>query len=327
MNADRQAAAVTLSRRAILPVLSSLSAPALAQRAAPLRILVPAAPGTQIDVLAHAMTEPLRQLLDRPVIAEARPGANGIVAIEAMRQQPADGNTLLIAGGSLMTYNPALHADLPYDPVRDFTGVGLIATTPLVLVASGRSGLPDLTTLLQRARATPEVITFASGGYGHATHIAMAMLAEVMGIRLTHVPFATISPFPDLVAGNVDLLTGPPGSMLPYLPDRRLVPLALHGTESEPGFGGVPSFRAAGFDAPDFPGWYALYAAADTPAVQLSTLNDALNRALSAPGLTAWLARSRLRAVGGPAARVMEVQQADAAAWIPLIRRLGLTVG
>jgi len=315
------------TRRFLLAAALGLVAPAVARASTPpIRIIVPAAPGTQIDLLARALSMALEPILGRAAVTEDRPGANGILAVEALQRLPRDGNTLLIAGGSLMTYNPALYPALTYDPGQDFSGIGLVATTPLVLVASGRSGIDTLPGLVAAARADPGRLTHASGGHGHASHIAAAMLADVMGIQLTHVPYATRLPFPDLVAGTVDLLAAPIGAVLPYLPGRELVPLALLGTESNPDFPGVPSFREAGYAAPDFPGWYALFSAAGTPTDAVARLNGALVEALAVPMLRDWLGRSRLTPLGGPASAVERTRRTDVAAWVPLIRKLGLTV-
>ncbi|BDG74350.1 Bug family tripartite tricarboxylate transporter substrate binding protein [Roseomonas fluvialis] len=315
-------------RRDLLATVLCCAAPGIARAAhPPIRIIVPAAPGTQIDVLGRALALQLGEILGRTAITDARPGANGVVAIEALKRLPRDGSAMLIAGGSLMTYGPALNRSLTYDPTRDFASIGLIATTPLVLVSSGRSPIDSLARLVDAARAEPGRLTYASGGHGHASHVATAMLADVMGISLTHVPYATRLPFPDLVAGTIDLLAAPVGAVLPYLRDRQLVPLGLLGAEHDPDLPGVPSFRDAGYDAPAFPGWYALFASSGTPTEKVTLLNDALRQALARPALRDWLAQVRLTPLGGPPTAVDRTRHADAEAWIPVIHRLGLGNG
>jgi tripartite-type tricarboxylate transporter receptor subunit TctC len=319
-----------LKRRALFGGLlgGALAAPALAKAASlPVRLLVPGAPSTQIDILARALAEAMRGPLGETILVEPRPGANGIVAVEYMRHQPADGKTLIIAGGSVMIYSPALYTTPPYDPVRDFTSVGLIAHSPMMLVVSGRSGVGSFGDFLRQAKARPEGLSYASGGYGHATHIAMAMLSEKLGIRLTHVPYATQSPFPDLIAGNVDLLCGPVGSMMPLIPQRQLVPLVVLTEQRLPELPDLPTLREEGYEVPRMPGWYAVFGPAGMADDVAGTLNAAMQAALGDAGLKRWLDKAYLTLMPGDAARLTRTLRDDIALWQPFVRGLGISVG
>jgi len=219
--------------RRALPFLL-LPASALAQEA-PLRIIIPQPPGGATDILARLLQEPLSRELGRGVVIENRPGANGIVAVNALRQSRPDGGTILLGGVSLFSFNPVLYPSLPYDPWRDFSWIAPIANTPFVIVAGRRSGITSMAQLVERARAQPERLTFGSAGIGNSTHLAMEMVAERAGIRLTHVPFNGSAPaLTSVIAGDTDSMLNPLGSTLPAIEGGHVMALATLGAERSP---------------------------------------------------------------------------------------------
>jgi tripartite-type tricarboxylate transporter receptor subunit TctC len=240
-----------ISRRTAGALLAALAAPlatpALAQEAGqPLRLIIPQPPGGATDILARLVSEPLSKELGRPVVVENRPGANGIISINALRQARPDGNTLLLGGVSIFSFNPNLYPNLPYDPWRDFTWIAPVADTPFVVVAGRHTGIRSMAEFVERARAKPESITYGSAGIGNSTHLAMEMIAESAGIRLTHVPFAGSAPaLTSIIAGDTDSMVNPLGSTLPMIREGSVVPLATLGTERSPALPEVPTLREA----------------------------------------------------------------------------------
>jgi tripartite-type tricarboxylate transporter receptor subunit TctC len=293
----------------------------------PIRILVPGAPSTQPDLVARILAEEMGRQLGRAVVAEPRPGGNGIVAVNALRQQQPDGGVLMLGGGSVLTYNPALYANPPYDPLRDFTAIGLVANSPMFLVASRRSGIATIADLLEKARARPEALTFASGGYGHSTHLAMEMLCDVAGIRLTHVPFPTRSPLPELLSGAIDLATGPVSSSLPSVRAGELVAVAALAPGRVPTLPDIPTLREAGLDCPLVPVWYAVVGPAGMPEEVTARLSAAIGATVASPALQARMADLQITPLIGNPAQVGEKIRTEAAAWSPFVRKIGLSVG
>ena len=239
-----------IPRRTAAALLTALAAPALAQEAGQaLRVIIPQPPGGATDVLARLLSEPLSRALERPVVVENRPGANGIVAINALRQSRPDGGTLLLGGVSIFSFNPNLYPSLPYDPWRDFAWVAPVADTPFVVVAGRRSGIADMAGLLERARARPEGVTYGSAGIGNSTHLAMEMIAERAGVHLTHVPFAGSAPaLASLAAGDTDCMVNPLGNTLSLIAGGDAVPLATLGVERSPALPEVPTLRETGLE-------------------------------------------------------------------------------
>lgn len=317
------------SRRAFgtLLLASALARPALAQPGfpdRPIRLLVPLAAGTLTDLVARLLAEPMARDLGSPVLAEPRPGANGALAATLLKQQPADGHTLLLAGVSMLAFNPALYPDLPYDPDKDFSYIAPIGNSPYVLVASRRSGLTTAADFLARARANPDALTFASGGIGHATHLAMDMLAETAGLRLTHVPFSTSSPMPSLISGEVDTLVGPIGTMLPQIEAGRITAIAVFAPRRAAALPDVPSLAEAGLTVPPFPGWYALIGPAGLPDDRAQKLNASLRKALEQPETQARFRQLHLEPMQGSPAELKALQRQEAESWGAFIRQRGM---
>ena len=150
-----------IRRRMAGALFAALAAPVRAQEAGgqTLRVIIPQPPGGATDVLARLLSKPLSRALERPVVVENRPGANGILAINALRQSRPDGGTVLLGGVSIFSFNPNLYPSLPYDPWRDFAWIAPVADTPFVVVAGRRTRIANMAGLLERVRARPEGVS------------------------------------------------------------------------------------------------------------------------------------------------------------------------
>ena len=185
-----------------------IAAPATAQTYPDrtVKIIVPQPPGGGFDTVARILADRLGPLLGQAVVVENRTGAGTLVGTEAAARAPADGYTLLLGALSNIALNPGLYPKLPYDPLKDFTPIGLAVTWSYTLVA--RKDLPhkDLKELIAYARANPEKITYASAGKGSGQHIAMAVTAQLAGVKLTHVTYrGAQAAYQDILGGRVDL--------------------------------------------------------------------------------------------------------------------------
>ncbi|MBR0680902.1 tripartite tricarboxylate transporter substrate binding protein [Roseomonas eburnea] len=318
-----------ITRRRAGALLTALAAaPALAQESAqPLRVIIPQPPGGATDILARLLIEPLSRELGRPVVVENRPGANGIVSINALKASRPDGSAVLLGGVSIFSFNPNLYPNLPYDPWRDFSWIAPIADTPFVMVAGRRTGITTLAQFIERARAEPERVTFGSAGIGNSTHVAMEMIAERAGIRLTHVPFAGSAPaITSIIAGDTDSMVNPLGSTLPMIRSGGVVPLATLGRERSPALPEVPTLREAGLADVTMPGWYAFVGPAGMPAPVVERLNLAVRAVVDSPAVTQRLREAVLEPVSTSAAAIQERARADSDTIGTFIRRRGIKV-
>lgn len=320
---------MTLRRRALLALPLAMAAGPAARAQGfptrPVRMLLPQPAGSANDVVARIIAEPMAQALGQPVVVENRPGANGIVAINALKQQPADGHTLLLSGVSQLSFNPHLYATLPYDPVRDFTYVAPVTDAPFILVASKASGISSVAELLQRARAEPGRLTYGSAGIGNSTHLAMEMLADRAGVQLTHVPYpGTNQALTSLIAGETNVMILVLGVALGQVRAGAVTPLAMLAEQRLPVLPELPTQREAGIDAPVMPGWFGLLGPAGMPQPVVETINAAVRRALADAGVEARLAENLLLPIPGTATDLRARMERDGAVWGAFIRRRGL---
>jgi tripartite-type tricarboxylate transporter receptor subunit TctC len=291
----------------------------------PVRLVVPQAGGTGNDVLARALAEKLAQAWKRPVVVENKPGANGTLAIGYVLGQPADGHTLFFAGVSNLAFNPFLYPKLPYNPTRDLTGVAMLANSPFVFVAAPSLNVSTFQDFVRMAKARPGEISFASGGIGNSTHLAMELVAERTGIRMQHVPFNGTGGSTSLMSGQTPVMMNVIAGVQPFFASKKLVPLAVTGDKRLPALPTVPTFKELGYDV-QVPGWYAIVARAGTPASVVQKVNADINQVLDDPGFREKLGYQFLDPIKGPPTEVERYMKRDADAWGPIIRRLNISL-
>jgi tripartite-type tricarboxylate transporter receptor subunit TctC len=293
----------------------------------PVRLLLPQGPGSGGDTVARILADAVSRGLGQPLVLESRPGANGLVAINALKQARPDGHTLLLSGVSQLSFNPHLYPNLGYDPARDFTYVAPVTDTPFVLVASRRSGVASVQDLVARARARPGEVTYASAGIGNSTHLAAEMVADRAGLRLSHVPYSGSGPaLTSVVAGQTDAMVSVLGIALPQVAAGAVAPLAVVAERRVPQLPEVPTQREAGLDAPVMPGWFAVLGPAGMPQAAVDVLNAAFRRALEDEAVRRRLEENTLEPLAGTAADIRGRMEADSAVWGGFIRRRGLRV-
>ncbi|WP_052402670.1 Bug family tripartite tricarboxylate transporter substrate binding protein [Muricoccus aerilatus] len=293
----------------------------------PIRLIVSQAAGSNTDVVARLMAEPMARKLGQPVVVENRAGANGVIATTYIKQQRPDGHTIALVGVSLLTFNPYLYSNLPYDPARDFTYIAPVSDTPFVLVVSPKSGITSLADFVARAKTQPGRLTFSSAGIGNSTHLATEMLADRTGIQLTHVPYAgTTQALTAVMTGEVDAMISVLGNALPQIRDRSLVPLAAVAAARSPDLPDLPTLTEAGVNAPVMPGWLALVGPAGMPEPVVMLLNSAVREALADPAVTRNMVASNIVPIPGSAEDIRGRVARDGDVWGGFIRTKNLRV-
>ncbi|WP_458094368.1 Bug family tripartite tricarboxylate transporter substrate binding protein [Roseomonas sp. WA12] len=293
----------------------------------PIRLIVSQAAGSNTDVVARLMAEPMARKLGQPVVVENRAGANGVIATTFIKQQRPDGHTIALVGVSLLTFNPYLYSNLPYDPARDFTYVAPVSDTPFILVVSPKSRITSLAEFIARAKAEPGRLTFSSAGIGNSTHLATEMLADRTGVQLTHVPYAgTSQALTAVMTGEVDAMISVLGNALPQIRDRSLVPLAAVAAARSPDLPELPTLTEAGVDAPVMPGWLALVGPAGMPGPVVMLLNAAVREALADQAVTRNMVTSSIVPIPGSADDIRGRVARDGEVWGGFIRAKNLRV-
>ena len=292
----------------------------------PVKIIVPFAPGAGTDAMGRLVAQKLGEVLGASFVVENRTGASGAIGTQFVAQQAADGYTLLLVASPFTT----VAASLPsagYDPIKSFTPVGMIASGPLVWAANNQLPANTMQELVALARQKPGVLNYGSAGAGGVNHLVLELLKTKTGTFIIHIPYRGVAPAAvDMVAGEVQLITGTIPALLPLIKDKRIKPLAVTSAKRSPALPDVPSMSEAGFKGFDVLNFFALAAPAGTPAAVIEKLNTALNKVLAMPDV---LARFKVDAVdampGTPAAQVKFID-ADYQAWRDVVRTQKLII-
>jgi tripartite-type tricarboxylate transporter receptor subunit TctC len=304
-----------------LAALLAAPAPALAQTAYPsqqLKLVVPYPAGGATDTLARTVGQKLQEAWSQPAVVENRPGAGGTIGNGFVAKAPADGHTMLIAITALIQ-QPSLMEKLPYDPLKDFAPVTMIARSPSMLAVPLDSPAKDLKSFIAMVKASPGKHNFGSYGAGTSSHIQGALLNMQAGIDLVHVPFQGAAPLvTNLVGGQLASAFIDSASARPHLKSMR--PLAVTGTQRMPGLPEVPTFAELGYHSFDPYGWFGVFVPAATPAPVVHKLADEIDRILRLPEVTAKIEALGLQVGGGKPEEFQKVVRGDAAIYAKIIK-------
>jgi tripartite-type tricarboxylate transporter receptor subunit TctC len=295
----------------ILTVLAAtlLAGSALAQSAwpsRPIRMIVPFTAGSGTDIIARTVGDAMSRSLGQPVIVENKPGAGGTIGAAQVAKSEPDGYTVLIhsSGHAL---NPAIYPSLPYDTVKDLSGVTPLAALPNVLVVSPARGWKSVADLVAAAKARPGQLNYASAGMGSATHMNAEKFKLRAGIEAQHVPFkGTPEALTDVIGGRNDFFFAPLTAALPLVKEGKLQALAVSTAQRSPALPDVPTTVEAGVRDSDYTFWVGLIVPSATPAPVVKRLHEEALKALGTPEVKERLAKL------GAEAFTMEPEQFNA---------------
>ncbi|MDF3885195.1 Bug family tripartite tricarboxylate transporter substrate binding protein [Cupriavidus basilensis] len=269
---------------AILPLAMASAAPALAADAypsRPVRIVVNTGPGGLVDFTTRLVAQEMSVRLKQQVIVENRAGGDGMIGINVVKAAPADGYTLLASAGT-MTYQQVLKKDAGYDVTKDFTGIGFLGKSPLLLVVAPDSPNKTAADFIKNAKANPNKLTYASAGVGTGTHIGAALYLQRAGLQLLHVPYKGNGPaMPDVMSGRVSMIFEAYGSGKGYLAGGKLRALGVSSTTRVSTAPDIPTLAEQGVPGYSFYTWMGLVAPAGTPKEVVQKLSEALHAVYS----------------------------------------------
>ncbi len=250
----------------------------------PIRVVVTFPPGGSTDAVIRMLTPRLNDKLGQAVIVDNRPGAGGNVGLSLVAKSPADGYTLGLGAAGGLSANVSLYAQMPFDPVKDFKPVGMVAAIPFVLIGHPSTAARNLSELIAQARREPGRLSIGHGGNGTAMHLSTALLGQMAEARFVEVPYRGSGPAAlDTLGGQIPLAIVDLPSALQQIKAGKLIAYAVTSPQRLPMLPEVPTMAEAGLPGYDSTGWFGLVAPAGTPDAIVSRLNTELNAALSDP--------------------------------------------
>jgi tripartite-type tricarboxylate transporter receptor subunit TctC len=319
-----------MKRRSLLLASPALLAPGALQAQGfptrPIRIVVTIGAGSAADILTRAMAEEMGRRLGQPVVAENRPGAGGNIAAEVVKRADPDGHTLLMATVSTHGINPTLYARMPFDPVADFAPITLVASSPNVLVVHPDSPYRSVADIIAAARARPGELTYSSGGSGTSQHLGGAVLEQMSGTRLTHVPFRSAPESVNAVLAQQTTMTFASVPVaLGQVQGGRLRAIGLSGLRPMASWPEVKPLAEVGLPGFDVTAWFGLVAPARTPEAVIARLNTATREALEVPAVRERLAGQGMQVLEGGPVEFAAFIRAEVQRWAPIVRASGAT--
>jgi tripartite-type tricarboxylate transporter receptor subunit TctC len=286
----------------------------------PIRIVIPQAAASGGDVLGRMMAEKIGPRLGQPLVVENRPGANGVIAANLVKNDTSGGYTLLLTGVSVLSFNQSLYKDLSYKPFTDFTYIAPVADTAFVFMASKGSGITSIKDFVEKAKKGNGAVTYGSAGIGNSTHLATEMIADRTGVKLTHVPYKGSTPiYTAMLSGEVATSVGIPNAAVPFIKDGRVTGLAAMSEQRLPELPNLPTFKELGYDMPVMPGWYALVGPANMKPEHVTRLNRLVQDFLNDPEVRAKLIAMSLTPTPGTPEQIKTRAMRDAQTWGELI--------
>ena len=314
---------------AVIPCLLAIqavgvhAADSYPQRA--VRVIIPFPPAGAGDILGRMVSARLTQVFAQQFINDNRPGGGQVIATELAARANPDGHTLLLASAT-HAINPALLKKLPYDSVKDFSFITLLADSPLLCVANPGLGASNLKELIAIAKSKPGRINYATSGPGTGGHLAVELIKYNAGIDMVHVPYKGAGPaLTDVIGGQVQIMCTSPLAVLPHAKSGRLRAIAMTSAKRSRAAPEIPTVAEQGFPGYQASLWYQMLAPANTPEPVLKRLHTEITRVLKLPEFVEQLAVQGGEPMGGTPAEARRYTQAEIERWLNLIQKTNIS--
>ena len=308
-----------------LCMMAVLVHPAMAQSAAdkypdkPIKIVIPVPPGGSTDTLGRAIAQKLQEKWGQPVLVENRPGASTLIGSAMVAKAPADGYTLIVAVSSHTT-NPAMQASMPFDTLKDFTAVSMLARAPVLAVANPNYPASNIKELIAMGKAGKIKLDYGSAGAGTMTHLTAELIKKQTGLDLTHILYKGGTPaMMDVMSGHLAMTFATLGQVQPQLKSGKLKALGISSDTRYASVPDIPTFKEQGIDVVTTE-WFGLLAPAGTPPAIIAKLNGEVKQIMSNPELGDRLASIEL--ASSTAEFLNDFIKAEVTRWSPVIKEL-----
>ncbi|MDO8301593.1 tripartite tricarboxylate transporter substrate binding protein [Lacisediminimonas sp.] len=314
-------------------IIASGSAYGNAYPTKPIRIVVPFSAGGTTDLLARAVGAELTKSLGQSVVVDNRPGAGANLGADLVAKSPADGYTLLMGTVGTHGINQALYPKLPFDPIKDFAPVTLVASVPNVLVLNpgfaSKNKITDLKSFIVYLRANPGKVNMASSGNGTSIHLSGELFKTITRTYMLHIPYRGSGPaLTDLMGGQADVMFDNLPSALPHIKSGRLLALAVTSSKPSAALPGVAPIAAAGGELANFDAssWFGVLAPAGTPKDIVNKLQQEIAKSLSSPAMKEKLISQGADPVGNTPEQFAAHIQSETQKWAKVVKASGAKV-
>ncbi len=292
-----------------------------------IRLVVPFPAGGTTDILARDVAKKLTDTLGQSVVVDNRPGAGGNIGADLVAKAPPDGYTLLMGTVGTHAINPSLYAKMPYDHIKDFVPVVLVAGVPNVLVVNPSVPVNSVADLIKLAKSKPGAINFASSGSGTSIHLSGELFKTMTGVDMTHVPYKGSSPaLTDLMGGQVQIMFDNLPSSLALIKSGKLRAVAVTSLKRAPALPDVPTVSESGVPGFEASSWFGILAPAGTPAPIVAKLNAEVNKWLQSPEGKEQLLAQGAEVAGGPPEQFVAHIRAETDKWAKVVKASGAKV-
>ena len=310
---------------ALATILGSTAADAQTYPTRPITVIIPFAGGSASDVVTRILLERAGRSLGQPFVVDNRPGAGGNTGTLAAAKSAPDGYTLVGTGSGPVASNKTLYRDLGYDPEKDFEAVTMIGVFPIVIVASAKLPVKTLTEMIAYAKERPDQLNYGSVGIGSSQHLSGAYFEQVVGVKLTHVPYRNIAQYtPDLISGAVPLGFQWLPNVLAALNSGGANALAVASKTRMKALPNVPTTAEAGLQDYDNSGWFMMLAPKGTPKPIVAKLNQEFTAALSDPAVQARFTEQGAEVLTATPEELTKLIGSEVIKWRNIIQKAGI---
>lgn len=289
----------------------------------PIRVIVPFAPGGQVDLMARLISENLSKQISRTIVVDNRAGASGLIAMKIALDAPADANTLVFGSASTMAFLPHATAKSPYDPIKDFTGISLVATSPYVLVIQSSSSLRSVADLIKLAKDSPGKLTYGTAGHMAGTHITTELFNSMAGISTTHVPYKGSGPATVALLGDqISFLFNNLLPSLPHIRSGKLRALGVTTLRRNRAIPNVPTIAEAGVAGYESGAWNGLVSPGNPDKKKVDFLYKGVIAILANPELTATMNSQGSEVVGSSPEEFKVFIKNENSKWRDIVKKL-----
>jgi tripartite-type tricarboxylate transporter receptor subunit TctC len=292
-----------------------------------IKMIVPFPPAGSTDISARAVAGKLGERLGQPVVIENKPGAGGNIGADVAAKAAPDGYTLFVGTVGTNAINQALYSKMPFDHLRDFAPVVLLSTTPNVLVTQPGFPVNSVKDVIDRAKAKPGEMTFASSGAGTSIHLSGELFNSMAGTKMQHIPYKGSGPMLiDLLSGTVNIAFDNLSASMPHIKGGKLKALAVTGPKRSPALPDLPTISEAGLTGYDSTSWNAIYVPAGTPREIIDKLNREVRAILESPETRKFFSEQGAEAGGGTPQQLDAFTRAETAKWAKVVKDSGAKV-